>query len=65
MKKVCESAYFSVILACNKLLSYSPLSDLEIFFFLEEPCYSQRKDLLDLSFIISMLLLHQNITESI
>ena len=52
----------------NNLLPQSPLIDLERNWpcFLEEPCYSRRKDfLLDLSFIISMLLLHQIITESI
>ena len=52
----------------NNLLPHSPLIDLERNWpcFLEEPCYSQRKDfLLDLSSIISMLLLHQIITESI
>ena len=58
------SCYFTY----NKLLPHSPPGDLEKNWprFLEEPCYSQRKDfLLDLSFIISMLLLQQNITESI
>ena len=61
---------------CNKkfistydnLVPHSPLvnQDKNLPSFLEEPCYSQRKDfLLDLSFIISMLLLQQIITESI
>ena len=52
----------------NNLLPHSALSDLQKNWpcFLGEPCYSQRKDfLLDLSSIISMLLLHQIITESI
>ena len=68
IKKACLTDIIFSIWAHNNLLPLSPLIDLENNWpcFLEEPCYSQRKDfLLDLSFIIMMLLLHQIITESI
>ena len=67
-KKGVWKGYNFFIWAHNNLLPHSPLSDLQKNWpcFLEEPCYSQRKDfLLDLSSIILMHLLHQLITESI
>ena len=67
-KKGVWKGYNFFIWAHNNLLPHCPLSDLQknCPCFLAKTCYSQRKDfLLDLSFSISMFLLHQIITESI